>query len=180
METRIDSKQEKTKVLKMFYGYKAHLAVDTEQGLIAACSVSAGNTADINAGEDLIMDKLLTDDQPEVEWLTADKAYGSGILIGLLEKTKGVQTAFSLNSQFLKGGHREYWKQYLSDSTRTQVRRKRSTVERVNADLKNNHGLRKSRYLGQTKYSLQLLMTAMVHNLKILVKGVAGVRFRPI
>jgi len=178
LESRLNKDKERTQVLKMFYGYKAHLAVDTDKGFITACSVSPGNIADINAGEDLIMKKLLTNKNIEVNLITADKAYGSGILIGLLEQKKKVKTAFSLSSQFLKGVNKEHWNKYLNDEERMQGRRKRATVERVNADLKNNHGLRKARYLGTSKYNFQVMMTAMVHNLKIYVKGITGVRFR--
>jgi IS5 family transposase len=178
LEQRINAKQELVKVVKSFYGYKAHLIAETDKGFIASLSATPGNVADVNAGDKLIFRKFLPEHRKRVDLLTADKGYGSSILIGLLEQREKIKTAFSLNGQFFKGDHAEHWREYLSDAERTEARKQRSVIERVNADLKNNHGLRKARYLGLAKFTLQLTMTAIIHNLKILIKGVRGVKFR--
>lgn len=53
-------------------GFKAHIAVEPETGLITACALTPANTADGPTGVE-----LLSDEQPGLQVL-ADSAYGSG------------------------------------------------------------------------------------------------------
>lgn len=53
-------------------GFKAHIAVEPETGLITACDLTAGNVGDAQAGP-----ALLAGESPGLEVL-ADSAYGSG------------------------------------------------------------------------------------------------------
>ena len=53
-------------------GFKAHVAVEPETGLMTACELTAGNVGDAQAGP-----ALLTAESPGLEVL-ADSAYGSG------------------------------------------------------------------------------------------------------
>ncbi len=179
-ETKITPNGEKVKVVKYFYGYKAHLLGEVGNGLIAAVNATSGNEADINAGEELLIKKLNERERKEIKILAADKAYGDGVLIGILEKDYDIQTAFALGGQFFKGRHKEHWKAYRDDPERIAARKKRYVIERVNADLKNNHGLRRCRYLGLTKYHFQVAMTSIAHNLKIITTLLTGARLRPV
>lgn len=167
-------------VVKYFHGYKSHLLAETGHGIITGLAVSPGNTADVDAGEDLIINRLLKRMRQRIPWLAADKAYGDAVLISILEKDYGIKTALGLNGQFFKGKYKERWASYRDDPERVAARAKRYVVERVNADLKENHGLRRCRYLGLAKYRFQATMAAIAHNLKLIVRLTTGAHFRPV
>lgn len=180
-ETRLTKEGAKTIVQKTFFGYKAHLLAETGSGLITACEATAGNVADLDAGDRLIHRLIDERRRKEVKVLLADKGYGCPIWINLLEKYTGIMTAFSLpRTMTERGEHQDKWRRYLADPGRTAFRKERYVIERVNADLKDNHGLRRCRYLGLAKYQLQLTMAAVAHNLKTVVQLMTGARFRPI
>jgi IS5 family transposase len=67
-------------------GYKAHVAVEPETGLITACDLTPGNAADGPIGV-----QLLVDEERPVEVL-ADSAYGSGEIRHVLEAKGHRQT----------------------------------------------------------------------------------------
>ena len=180
IETKLTVAGEKVAVKKYFYGYKSHLLAETDHGLITALAVSPGNEADVEGGDRLLNQKLTRAEQSRIGWVTGDKAYGCAVLISLLEKDKGIKTAFGLNSGFLKGVYAERWRQYLADEERTAARKLRYVVERVNADLKNHHSLKKCRYLGLAKYHFQATMAALAFNLKRMTTLLTGARFKPI
>lgn len=180
-ETRKTTDGQTVKVTKFFHGYKAHALAETDHGLITGLSVSPGNTADVTAGEDLVLVRMTREERTAItlQTLTADKAYGDAVLIGILERDYGIQTALGLNGQFLKGRYRDHWQAYLDDPERIAARRKRSIIERTFADQKDNHGLRRCRYLGLEKFHLQATFAALCHNLKTLMRMQFGIRLRP-
>ncbi len=61
-------------------GFKAHVAVEPETGLVTDCNVTAGTTSDAAAAPDLI------DREPEGTEVLGDSAYGSGELRDHLDK----------------------------------------------------------------------------------------------
>jgi IS5 family transposase len=63
-------------------GYKAHISVEPETGLVTACSLTPANTADGAEGM-----ALLASEKPGLEVL-ADSAYGSGEVRAALEEGK--------------------------------------------------------------------------------------------
>lgn len=180
LETKLTANGEKVKVVKYFYGYKTTLLDETNFGLIAGLTVDSGNVADIDGGERLVIQELNNSERKQIGQLATDKGYGCGVLIGILEKDYGVQTAFNLNRNFLRGKYREHWLAYLTDPKRVAARRKRYVVERTNGDLKNNHGLSRCRYLGLSKYRFQATMAAIAYNLKHMVTILTGQHFRPL
>lgn len=180
LETRLTARGEKVKVVKYFYGYKTTLLDEAGHGLVTGLTIDPGNIADIDGGERLVIQGLTETERKRIGQLTADKAYGCGVLIGILEKDCGLQTAFNLNRNFLRGKHRERWLAYLNDPNRVAARKKRYVVERTNGDLKHNHGLGRCRYLGRLKYQFQATMAALTYNLKHMVTILTGQHFRPI
>ena len=160
-------------------GTKAHLLVETSLGVITGYHATPGNVADIDGGDMLIHRILTNDERKDVAVLLADKGYGCPVWINLLEKYTGIMTAFSLPETMTKRGeHKEKWLAYLND--RYCFRRERYVVERANADVKDNHGMRRCRYRGLAKYAFQTAMSSMAHNLKIFVRALTGARFKPI
>lgn len=178
-ETKTTTDGQKVQIPKYFFGYKAHLLVEAGAGIITGYHATPGHVADIDGGDVLLHRILTNDERAGIGVLTADKGYGCPVWINLLEKYTGIRTAFSLPLPMVKrGDHQEKWKAYLLD--RISFRRDRPVVERANADLKDNHGLRKCRYRGLCRYEFQLAMSAMAHNLKIFVRTITGARFKPI
>lgn len=175
-ETRLTPDGNKVETVKYFHGYKAHLLAETENGLITKMKTTPGNTADVDAGEDILINKLSNEDRKQIDAVTADKAYGDGVLIGILERDYGLFTALGLNGQFFEGKYKKHWEAYRDDPKRTEAKKKRFVIERVNADLKNNHGLKRARYLGLLKYHFQATMASLAHDLKIIVRELNGAR----
>lgn len=180
-ETKVTPQGKKVDVLKTFFGYKAGLIAETSHGLITGIETAKGNASDLDIGDFLIHDRLTDEERKAIGILLGDKAFGCPVWMNLLEKYTGITTAFSLPRTMLsKGQHKEKWQDYMSDPNRTVLRKQRYVIERTNADLKDNHGMRRCRYLGKIKYTLQTTMASIAHNLKIMVRILTGVRLRPI
>lgn len=178
-ETKTTTDGQKVKIPKWFLGYKAHLLVEAGLGIITGYHATPGHVADIDGGDWLIHRILTNDERARLFVLTADKGYGCPVWINLLEKYTGIMTAFSLPDPMAKQGeHKEKWGRYLKE--RAPFRKDRPVVERANADLKDNHGLRRCRYRGLIKYTFQVAMSSMAHNLKIFMRALTGARFKPI
>jgi IS5 family transposase len=180
-EIRKTVEGKKVKVPVHFYGYKTHLDGETDFGLIHGFHTTDGATADID-GWDVLIHRVLSEKQRKgIDVLLADKAGGCPVWINILEKYDGILTAFSLPENMLtKGEHKEKWQAYKADEGRKAFKKERYVIERINADLKNNHSLRRCRYLGKIKYHLQAAMAAIAHNIKIMVRLITGVKFRSI
>lgn len=180
-ETKVTKEGHKVQIPKFFLGYKAHLLAETGNGFVTGVHATGGKVADIDGG-DWLMHRILTNDaRGGIKVLLADKGYGCPVWINLLEKHTGIMTAFSLPDTMTKRGERrEKWQRYADDAGRKAFKRERSVIERINADLKDNHGLRRSRYLGLVKYRLQTLMASMAHNIKLAIRLLTGARLRPI
>ena len=180
-ETKITKEGEKVLVQKSFFGYKVHGLAETKYGLVTNLSVTTGRIADIDAGDELIH-RLLSERQRNlIDVLLADKGYGCPVWINLLEKFTGIMTAFHLPDTYLtKGKHKDKWNAYVNDEGRTAYRKHRTVIERVFGDVKKNHGLMRARYRGTTKLYLQSALSLMSHNIKILLKQISGVNFKPV
>lgn len=111
--------------------------------------------------------------------LTADKGYADAILIGLLEKDEQINTAICLPQTYLQGPYQQRWLKYNYDPKKMLAKKQRYVIERINADLKNNHSLKRCRYYGLAKYNFQTLMATLAHNLKTLTTLLTGATLRP-
>lgn len=183
-ETKTTKDGQKVQIPKWFFGYKAHLLGETGCNIITGFHVTPGHVADIDGGDWLIHRILTNDERDSLKILLADKGYGCPIWINLLEKYTGIMTAFSLPEWMYKKGPEHLklkWKNYCQqDEGRKAFRRDRYKIEQINGDLKDNHGMRRCRYLGLAKYHFQTAMASMAHNLKIFIRLLSGARFKPI
>ena len=179
-ETKITPKGVKVPVLKTFYGYKAHLLSETIHGLLTNFHVSTGSLSDLDGG-DWLLHRILTNEQRiNIHTLLADKGYGCPVWINYLEKYDHILTAFSLPETMTKRGeHKQKWVDYTQNEGRQAYKRDRYMIERTNADLKENHGLKRCRYRGLKKYFLQTALSSIAHNVKIIVKLLTGARLQP-
>lgn len=137
------------------YGYKLHIGVDEDSGLIRKAEMTPASTHDSR-----VFDPLLSGDE---EAVYADKAYDDkarrkrlkeqGIMPGILKSAR--------RNTPLTDWERN-WNRYLSTL--------RSPVERVFGTLKRSYGFRKARYVGLERTKNQALLLCMAFNLRKMIK----------
>ena len=146
-EARFTRKRDKT-----YFGYKAHLAVDEESGLVRQAEMTSANVHDSRLGEALI--------QGDEQGYFADRAYDSQALRETLER-RGVVDGIAW-----KVKHARYpleaW-QRLHNAWTGSVR---SAVERAFATMKRWYGMGRVRYLGLARNACHLQFIAMAMNMK--------------
>jgi transposase, IS5 family len=146
-EARFTRKRDKT-----YFGYKAHLAVDEESGLVRQAEMTSANVHDSRLGEALI--------QGDEQGYFADRAYDSQALRETLER-RGVVDGIAW-----KVKHARYpleaW-QRLHNAWTGSVR---SAVERAFATMKRWYGMGRVRYLGLARNACHLQFVAMAMNMK--------------
>jgi IS5 family transposase len=135
---------------KKFFGYKHHIGVDADSGLIVTQATSGGNISD----DDYLMPMA---SGPPPQALTADKLYDKPHHHQEL-KTRGIKSHIIRKSTTPEPKDPQY--QYHC--------RQRKHIERVFAVLKKYHHGGRARYWGRAKVSVQNLMTDVVYNLKLL------------
>ena len=160
-----------------YLGYKSHVSVNAETGLITTLEPTGGSAADNKQ-----LPQLLAHDAEvgvTAEIYAGDKAYDDTDLHSRLWAL-GKHSALTLNDYRTAAGnqHRAAW-QRLKDSPEYQAgRAERYKVERKFGEAKRWHGFGRCRYLGLLRYGLQAQLTALVLNLKRLVALLTGVRLR--
>lgn len=128
---------------KGFYGYKSHVVQDADSELIVQVLTTPGNVPD-----GVVLPTLA---QPQAQELTGDKAYDSKANRSHLA---ALGVASGLHPRRPRPGRpRKSW-------------RERPKIERKFAECKQFHGLRRARYWGLAKVTIQTLMVALVVNLK--------------
>jgi IS5 family transposase len=171
-------------VNKMFFGYKAHVSVNAESGLVTAVLVTTGRKTD---GQQFA--GLVARDQAvgvEAEIYTGDKGYDDGANHSLLW-SQGKQSALVLNRYRTtkKDGNKAPWLWLQETPGYMEGKKERYKVEQKFAEGKRYHGWGRCRYLGLAAYAMQSLLTVIVLNLKrmiLLLSGVGlhGPRPRPV
>jgi IS5 family transposase len=164
-------------VRKTFFGYKAHISVNAESGLVTAVVVTTGRETD---GQQF--PKLLAQDRAvgvEAKIYTGDKGYDDGANHSLLWSL-GKQSALVLNKYRTakKDGNKGPWLALVSSEGYAAGKRERYKVEQKFAEGKRQHGWGRCRHLGLAKYAVQSLLTALVLNLKRMTLLLTGVRLR--
>ena len=132
---------------KSFYGYKAHKVEDADSEFIVKVKTTTGNAPDGTQLPALI--------DGRAGEATGDKAYDS-------EANHAHLAAEGVTSGIIRRQRRP--------GRPRNSRRERPKIERKFSEGKNRHGLDKARYWGLAKVSIQSFMTAIVLNLKRLVK----------
>lgn len=131
-------------------GYKAHVGVDQNSGLVRRVVVTAANVNDT-----VVADALIVGDEQAVY---ADKAYDARARRKRLE-TQGV---------FVGIMHRPNRRPLTEAQTafNKRVSKIRASVERVFAVLKQHYRLRRTRYRGLDRTATQIHLAIMAMNLK--------------
>jgi transposase, IS5 family len=161
-----------------YRGYKSHLSLNAETGLITTVHPTPGNAAD-----NLQFPHLLAHDEAigvPGSIYTGDRAYDDTDLhVRLWDHEKF--SAFRLHDYRTKkkDANKEIWQQ-LNEQPEYQLGvKERYKIERKFGEAKRWHGFGRCRYLGLIRYGLQALLMVLALNLKRIVQLLTGVHFRP-
>ena len=160
--------------VKYFYGYKGHVSMNAESNLITSLEVTSGEAYDGHHFCSLI-DQDLAQNIP-ADTYTADRGYDDGNNHFYLEHLN-LQSAICLKDirTKKKDGNKEVWLEMVESPVYKEGRKERYKIERKFGEAKQGHGLGRCRYVGLLKYGIQVYFTAIILNLKRMVKLLTGV-----
>jgi transposase, IS5 family len=161
-----------------YRGYKSHVSVNAETGVVTSLLPAQGNTADNKAFPHLLEHDLRLNLPTRA--YGGDKAYDdTDIHQRLAHNDK--QSAITLKHQRTtkKDANKERWLALSMDPTYQAWVKLRFRVEQPFGIAKQSHGFERCRYLGLSRYRIQSFFTFMVLNAKRMVKLLTGVTFRP-
>jgi IS5 family transposase len=160
-----------------FFGYKAHVSMNAENGLITSLETSSGSDYDGHHFCSLV-DRDLKQRLP-VDIYTADKGYDDGNNHYYLD-LRGLYSAIRLQRTRIgkKDDSRQPWLDLLKTPQYHEGLQERYKIERKFGEAKQGHGFGRCRYLGRLGFAAQAFMTAIMLNLKRIVKILTGVGFK--
>jgi len=170
-----DGKQEEQ--TEYFFGYKAHVSMNAENRLITSLEVTSGEAYDGHHFCSLV-DHDLQQDLP-VDTYAADKGYDDGDNHYYLE-IKELHSAIHLkrNRTQKKDPNKQVWLALQETPHYQQGLKERYKIEPKFGEAKQGHGFGRCRYIGAARFAIQSFLTAIVLNLKRMVKLLTGVNFR--
>jgi transposase, IS5 family len=159
-------------------GYKTHVTVNAQNGIVTSLHSTSGNRADNKAFVPL-REHDRTLGLPTTAY-GGDKAYDDTDIFARLEQ-EGLSIAIALRRQRTarKDASSQRWTDLQANPQYIQALKQRFRVEQPFGIVKRWHGFERCRYLGLARYRLQAIFTFLVHNLKRIVKLLTGVTFRP-
>lgn len=170
-----EGKEEKQ--IEYFYGYKAHVSLNAENGLITSLETTSGEAPDGHHFTSLV-DHDLEQSLP-MDTYTADKAYDDGENHYNLE-VRGLHSAIRLKRTRIgkKDDARQVWVELSQTPQYQQGLQERYKIERKFGEAKQGHGFDRCRYLGRMGFTVQAFLMVIMLNLKRLVKLLTGVGFK--
>jgi IS5 family transposase len=133
------------------FGYKAHLTVDEESGVVRQVGMTSADLHDSQRGEALI--------QGDEKAYYADKAYDSRPLRAKLAEM-GITDRIAYKAR--RNKPLVNWQEWFNKRTSSV----RVGVERANATMKNWYGMGRVRYRGLARNHCHLKFVAMAMNMK--------------
>lgn len=163
--------------IQYFYGYKAHVSLNAENGLITSLETSSGEAYDGHHFCSLV-DHDREQDLP-LETYTADKGYDDGANHYYLELHQ-LHSAIRLREirTHKKDKNKQIWLALEQTPQYRQGLKERYKIERKFGEAKQWHGLGRCRYIGKVGFAVQAFLTAIVLNLKRLIKMLTGGGFK--
>lgn len=161
-----------------YWGYKSHVSLNAETGLITSLKPTTGKAAD-----NVQFPSLLEHDEQlgvNADTYTGDMAYDDTDLHERLWQA-GKHSAFRLHAYrtHKTDGNTEVWQHLLATPDYADGLKERYKIERKFGEGKLWHRLGRCRYLRLVRYGIQAQMTALALNLKRIVWLLTGVPFRP-
>jgi IS5 family transposase len=172
-----DGKEKKQ--TEYFFGYKAHVSMNAETGLITGLEASSGEKYDGDYFCRLVNHDLRQ--KLPMNTYAADRGYDDGDNHYHLELC-GLHSAIHLkkNRTEKKDANKEIWLDLRQTRQYQQGLKERYKIERKFGEAKQNHGLGRCRYTGRSKFFIQAFFTVMVLNLKRMVKLITGIGFKTV
>ena len=160
-----------------FYGYKAHVSLNAENGLITSLEVTSGEVYDGHHFCSLVDHDL--EQKLPVDTYAGDKGYDEGNNHYYLEQC-GLHSAIRLKKTRTekKDANKQVWLELKETPQYQQGLKERYKIERKFGEAKQGHGLGRCRYVGMLGFAVQAFMTAIMLNLKRMVKLLTGVGFK--
>lgn len=160
-----------------FFGYKAHVSLNSENGLITSLETSPGSDYDGHHFCSLV-DHDLKQRLP-LDVYTADKGYDDGDNHYYLD-LRGLYSAIRLQKTRIgkKNNNRQPWLDLLNTPQYHEGLQERYKIERKFGEAKQGHGFGRCRYLGSLGFAVQAFLTAIMLNLKRIIKLLTGVGFK--
>lgn len=165
------------KQTQYFYGYKAHTSMNAEAELITSVIITPGNANDGKQFGGLVGRDA--EQELPIETYAGDRGYDDTENHYRLEMM-GLHSALKLNKYRTqkKDGNKELWLALEQTAEYQAGQRVRYKIERKYGEAKQNHGLRRCRYLGRIRYVIQTYLTVIALNLKRMVKLLTGINFK--
>jgi len=160
-----------------YLGFKSSVSLDATTGLITSLKPTGGSAADNKQVPYLLAhDRMLG---IEAEIYAGDRAYDDTDLHFRLWDS-GRNTAFRLNAYRTRESnkHSDFWKGIQESPEYQAGEAERYKIERKFGEAKLWHGFGRCRYLGLLNYGIQAFLTALVLNLKRIVRLLTGVPCR--
>lgn len=156
-----------------FYGYKQHVSLNAATGLITSVTHTAGNAYDGHQLPTLIKSDIAQG--IPVKTVTADKGYDDGENHEFLW-SNNMHSAIRLNDYRTakKDGNKGIWIDLLQSAEYRRGLKERYKVERKFGEGKEQHGLRRCRYIGLLRFAVQGFLTAITLNVKRIVAILTG------
>ena len=172
-----NEKSEEIEQTEYFYGYKAHVSMNAENGIITSLETTSGEAYD---GHHfcVLVDHDLEQELP-VDTYAADKGYDDSNNHYHLESQR-LQSAIHLKKTRIekKDSHKKVWLELVKAPQYKQGLRERYKIERKFGEAKQGHGFGRCRYIGKFRYAVQSFFIAIILNLKRMVKLLTGVNFK--
>ncbi len=161
-----------------YRGYKSHVSLNAERGLITSVLPTPGHAAD-----NVQFPALLAHDEQvgaAADIYAGDMAYDDGEVHERLWKA-GKHSALRLHAYRTQkqGGNSEVWQHLLATPEDQAGVKERYTIERKFGEGKLWHRLGRCRSLGLVRYGIQAHLTVLALNLKRIVWLLTGTPFRP-
>jgi IS5 family transposase len=172
-----DENGKKVQQTEYFCGYKSHVSLNAETGLITSIVPTPGNAYDGHLLP-VLLEKDLAQGLP-VDIVTADRGYDDSDHHVLLW-SKGIHSAIRLHDYRTKKNdpNKAPWLELEATPQYRQGLKERYKIERKFGEAKQGHGLRRCRYVSIVRYGIQSFLTAIVLNLKRMVLLLTGVPFK--
>lgn len=157
-----------------FYGSKAHVSYNEKARLVTSVATTGGN-----ANDGHLLSTLVSKDNftpiPKKRTYTGDKGYDDGENHEILaHKELGDALRLKKTRTEKKNPNKEPWLKLIETKEYKEGLKVRFKIEQKFGEGKENHSLRRCRYLGGKKYHLQACLTAIVLNLKVVVANLTG------
>jgi transposase, IS5 family len=160
-----------------YHGYKSHVSLNAETGLITSVIATTGKAADNVQFPGLLAHDLAVGVEADI--YAGDMAYDDTDLHFRLEQV-GKHSALRLHAYrtHKKDGNTQVWEALQATPEYAAGLAERYKIERKFGEGKLWHRLGRCRYLGLVRYGIQAYLTSVALNLKRIVLLLTGTPFR--